>query len=130
MKKIWIILCVCILICLGILLWREVLRMQPTLSLDENTLPKAADGATPFSDSDLMIGSLSYAATRSDVIRVFGQPKEEKDSLQDANEKFIYGRYITYTYENGLVFTFYNFGRGEMLLRKCVLSGRCLHLHA
>jgi len=113
MKKIWIILCVCILVCLGILLWREVLKMQPALSLDENALPKVANGATPFSDSDLVIGSLSYGATRSDVIRVFGQPKEEKDSLQDANEKFIYG---------GLVLTFYNFGRGEMLLRKCVLS--------
>lgn len=48
MKKIWIILCVCILVCLGILLWREVLKMQPALSLDENALPKVANGALPF----------------------------------------------------------------------------------
>lgn len=121
MKKIWIILLVCILICLGILLWKQVVQMQPSLSMDQDALPKVLESATPFSDSDLVIDSLSYGASRSDVIRVFGNPKEEKDSLKNANEKFIYGRYITYTYDNGLVLTFYNFGRGEMLLRKCVL---------
>lgn len=116
MKKLWIVLMVCILICVGILLWKQIAPGHSNLSMDDNSLPKVASGATPFSDSDLVIGSLSYGASRSDVIRVFGNPKEEKDSLKNANENFIYGRYITYTYENGLVLTFYNFGRGEMLL--------------
>jgi len=122
MKKLWIFLMICIFICVGILLWKQIVQKQPSLSLDDNALPKLADGATPFSDADLVIGSLSYRASRSDVIRVFGKPKEEKDSLDNANEKFVYDRYITYTYDNGLILTFYDFGRGEMLLRKCLLS--------
>lgn len=120
MRKNGIIICICVFVVIWIIIIGvRIYQSQNSFSLDSNTLPPLADGATQFDDNDLILGNLTYGMTRSDVVRILGTPDEEKDSLDQSGSPFIYGRYITYSYGDDLTLTFYNFGRGEMLLRKC-----------
>lgn len=119
MKKIILVIIAIILVLGCFLLIRET-QKNTTVDLETGTLPDLKDGATPFTDEDLVMGKIQNKMTRSDVVRVLGEPDSQIDSLEeeDASDTFIYGRYITYNYGDDLSLTFYDFN-GEMLLRKC-----------
>jgi len=119
MKKI-ILVIVAIILVLGCFLLIRETQKNTTVNLETGMLPDLKDGATPFTDEDLIMGRVENKMTRSDVVRVLGEPDSQIDSLEeeDNSDAFIYGRYIIYNYGDNLSLTFYDFD-GEMLLRKC-----------
>lgn len=115
MKKIIIILVIFIALLGTLLLFKIASTPSSELPVEE-TLSASKDGVSQFTYTDLTLDRLTYGMTRSDVVRLLGEPDKQEDSLESPDKTFIYNRSITYYYGDDLVLVFYDFERGEMLL--------------